>query len=376
MKIAYPGLPVFHGQSLNDYPRQIAEGMIKHYPQNDYLLYCTDHPSGAVAERILSHSNCALRTPARYYANPKAAWRVWGMTGQLRADRPDLYHGLDGTLPLNFSKRVAVGVVTIHDLSFIAYPKLFNPLERRLRRARTAAAVARARKVIAVSRYVADQLTGEMGVDKTKVEVIYPAAGEMFGMRPEDTRLQAVAAKYRLPERFIVAPEGPDDIHNPELIIRALAMTQAHDVHVVMTGGSKAERRELRRRAREEGVSARVHLTGPVDDATLAALYSLADAMVAPGFYSGFPMRVAQAMKAGTPVICSNTGTYAEITGDAALQIYPGDVRSLSEALGDISARRADTGTMVARGREMAGNFDLHQMIDSTFFTYLAALDQ
>lgn len=348
---------------------------MEHYPQNDYLLYCADRPSGAEAKRILSRSNCALRTPARYYANPKAAWRVWGMTGQMRADHPDLYHGLDGTLPLNFSKRVAVGIVTIHDLSFIAYPKLFNPLERRLRRARTAAAVARARKVIAVSHCVAHQLTAEMGVDKTKIEVIYPAVGEEFAMRPDSNILRTVAAKYRLPERFIVAPEGVDDIHNPELIIRALTITQASDVHVVMVGGSKAERRELRRRAREEGVSARVHLTDSVDNATLAALYALADAVVAPGFYSGFPMRVAQAMKAGTPVICSNTGAYAEITGDAAMQIYPEDIRSLAEAFGTIAARRTDTAAMAARGRELARNFDLGQMIDSTFFTYLAALD-
>ncbi len=376
MKIAYPGLPVFHGESLYDYPRQIAEGMMEHYASNDYLLYCTDRPSGAAAERILSRTNCALRMPARYYANPKAAWRVWGMTGQLRADRPDLYHGLNGTLPLNFSKRDAVAVVTIHDLSWLSYPKLFNPLERRLRRARTAAAVARADKVIAVSHFVAGQLTKEMGVDKEKIDVIYPAVGEMFSIRPQENTLQAVAARYRLPERFIVAPEGPDDIHNPELIIRALTMTRAQDVHVVITGGNKPERRELRRRAREEGVSGRIHLTGPVSDITLSALYALADAAVAPGFYSAFPMRVAQAMKAGTPVICSNTGAYAEITADAAIQIYPEDVRSLSEAFGTIAARTADTQTMAARARESASHFDLHQMIDSTFFTYLAALDQ
>lgn len=348
---------------------------MEHYPSNDYLLYCTERPSGSAARGFFRRPNCAIRTPARYYANPKAAWRIWGMTDQLRADRPDIYHGLDGTLPLNFRKRDAA-VVTIHDLGWLEYPKLYNPLSCRLRRMRTSAAVATARKVIAVSRYVADQLTSALRVDRNKIEVIYPSVSDVFRRSPDGTLISAVAEKYRLPERFFIAPEGPSDIHNPELIIRAMTIPAAAQVHVVITGCTKTTRHELRRRAHEENVSSRLHLTGPVDDITLAALYARAEAIVAPGFYSAFPMRVAQAMTAGIPVICSNVGAYAEIAGRDALLIYPEDVRSLAEAFHTILADKADTGAMRTRAREAAHRFDIRQMIDSTFFTYLAALDQ
>lgn len=373
MKIAYPGHPIHHDRALHGYPRRLAAGMMEHYADNDYLVYSTEHPGD---DPLTERENCAVRTPARYYANPKAVWRVWGMTAQLRADRPDLYHGLDGTLPLNLRRRDVVSVVTVHDLGWLVYPKLYSPVVRFLRRLRTTAALRHARRVIAVSQYVADQLSDVLHVDKHKIEVIYPAVSEVFGRRVDAARRNAVSRRYKLPERFMVAPEGLQDIHNPELILRALGTPGAKETHMVLTGGTRRERRELRRRAREAGVSSRIHLTGPVDDSTRAALYALADAVVAPGFYAGFPVHVAEAMAAGAPVICSHAGAYAEIAGDAPLLINPEEVRSLAGAIAAITSGEADTERMAARGRERAHHFTSRQMTDSTFFTYLAALEQ
>lgn len=80
-----------------------------------------------------------------------------------------------------------------------------------------------------------------------------------------------------------------------------------------------------------------VHFAFDLDATTLKALFAEADAFVLPSFHEGFGMPVAEALMAGTPVICSDAGALPEISGGIGLTVPAGDSVSLGKALLDFA---------------------------------------
>ncbi len=81
------------------------------------------------------------------------------------------------------------------------------------------------------------------------------------------------------------------------------------------------------------GLKERVIFVGYVSDSDLVDLYQAADIYMDPSLYEGFGLQVLEAMSCGTPVLCSNTTSLAEITGDAALTYKPTDIRGFADGI-------------------------------------------
>jgi alpha-1,3-rhamnosyl/mannosyltransferase len=87
---------------------------------------------------------------------------------------------------------------------------------------------------------------------------------------------------------------------------------------------------------------------GFVSDDDLVTLYRRATALVAPTSYEGFGLPVLEAMRLGTPVICSRASSLPEVAGTAALWVEPRDEAQLAEAIcqvlddADLRARMRD----------------------------------
>ena len=81
------------------------------------------------------------------------------------------------------------------------------------------------------------------------------------------------------------------------------------------------------------GVADRVIFTGFVDDLTRNSLYRVADAAVFPSLYEPFGIVALEGMAAGTPVVVSDIGGFAEIIqhGHNGLTTYTGNSQSLAD---------------------------------------------
>lgn len=113
-----------------------------------------------------------------------------------------------------------------------------------------------------------------------------------------------------------------------------------------------------------------VHVLGEVDDATLAALYAHALALVHASVYEGFGLPVLEAMALGCPVIAHELPVLRDLFGDAPCYADPADPPAMEAALAQVTipGTRAQR---IAQGRAQAAAFSA----DRTAQALHAALD-
>jgi glycosyltransferase involved in cell wall biosynthesis len=112
------------------------------------------------------------------------------------------------------------------------------------------------------------------------------------------------------------------------------------DAQLVIAGGASildhsAYRDQFNQRLVEAGVAAAaVHLTGPIADGNMPALYRLATALVFASVKEGFGLCVLEAMASGTPVIVSSTRPFTDYLAEHdAIWCDPLQAASIADAM-------------------------------------------
>lgn len=82
-----------------------------------------------------------------------------------------------------------------------------------------------------------------------------------------------------------------------------------------------------------------------------------ARALLFPSLYEGFGLPVLEAMTLGTPVMTSNVGALAEISGDAALLVNPLDIKEMTTAIQRLEGENDLCEDLSQRGLKRADKF-------------------
>ena len=101
---------------------------------------------------------------------------------------------------------------------------------------------------------------------------------------------------------------------------------------LVIAGGGDFDKEELKLLMEKEVLSNIIKLK-KIDNNELNLLYNYCSGLIYPSLYEGFGMPVLEAMKAGSPVICSNSSSLPEVAGEAAIFINPDNISELESAL-------------------------------------------
>jgi glycosyltransferase involved in cell wall biosynthesis len=305
---------------------------------------------------------------------------VWEQTmfpAAVAARRADLVHGLVNVLPL---VSATPGVVTVHDLAFLRMPELLPANKRAYLSAICRASVSRARRVIAVSRQTADELTEFFGTSSEKVVVVPNGVGASFAPIDEGAQ-RAFRALKRLPDRYLLFVGTLEPRKNLPLLVRAYARWRKQtddanlDVKLVLAGGRGWYYDELFGSVREAGVEDAVILPGFVASDELPAWYGSALAFVFPSWTEGFGLPVLEAMACGTPVLCSATASPQEVTRGAALTFDRGDADALVHALHLMVGQAALRAELAQRGLERAAEFSWRRSALETLAVYEEAVE-
>src|SRR5207245_8902714 len=144
---------------------------------------------------------------------------------------------------------------------------------------------------------------------------------------------------------------------NIERLIQAfqvLVRDRGHDIALVIVGPKRFHADLIVDAARS--LSDRVHFTGYITGAQLAACYRCSTAFVFPSLYEGFGLPALESMAQGAPVACSTAGALPEVCGRAAVYFDPRSVDAMVDAvekiLGDANLRKSLVDAGLSRARE------------------------
>ncbi|MHB8681169.1 MAG: glycosyltransferase family 4 protein [Acidimicrobiales bacterium] len=281
---------------------------------------------------------------------------LWGRTALPPAEwflgPIDVVHGTNYVVP---PTRRAARVLTVHDLTTTRFPELcddatlrFPELVRR--------AVADGAFVHTPSRFVADEVVAEFGVDPARVRAVHhgiPGPLESAMATAPASGVPAVTGRYVL---AVGTVEPRKDY--PGLVRAFTAVAGAvPDVALVIAGRDGWGASRLDDAVAASPVRSRIVRTGYLAAGALHDLLARAAVLAFPSLYEGFGFPPLQAMAAGVPVVATAAGAVPEVVGDAALLVPPGDGDALGEALvaalQDDSTRRR----LVDAGRLRSSSF-------------------
>jgi glycosyltransferase involved in cell wall biosynthesis len=311
----------------------------------------------------------ALRLPAmcpdRYRViapPPRLAHRaghLWeqGLLPALASGHPLLYSPAN-LAPVLYPRNAVV----IHDAAALRHPEAYSPAYVAYQRRMLPALARRARVLITVSEFSRGELVEMLGVAPERITVIPEGVDERFFAATPD---RVVAARYALPERYVLALGTVSERKNLDVLGRAAGALHERGIELVVAG---SERGYLR------GSAAGLRRLGYVGEADLPAVYAGAQALAMPSRYEGFGLPCLEAMAAGTPVVAAARAALPETVADAGLLIDPDDAAGFAQALVSVVDDPDMHARLVAAGRSRAARFSWSATALRTDETLMAAL--
>ncbi len=360
----------YRGAGVSNYSRELLRALgdlvLRSAPHDHVTAYVhTRQPDLDGIEQVVS--TLPLERPAA-----RIAWEQSVLPAHLKSSRADLVHGLVNVLPL---AAPCPGVVTVHDLSFVRTPQKLPPLKRAYHTALSRASVARAARVIAVSRQTAADLETFWGVPAARISVVHNGVASRFAPQPPAV-VAALRERNNLPARYVLYLGTLEPRKNLERLLRGYARwveegsDDTADVALVLAGAKGWYYDEIFRTVMALGLAERVIFPGFVAAAELPAWYAGATAFVYPSLFEGFGLPVLEAMACGVPVICSRVPSLLEVAGDAAIAVAADDETGFGAALRLVVAQPRLRAELRARGLAQAARFSWRRCAEQTLAVY------
>ena len=308
MRIGVDGRPLSHPFSgIGVYTQEILSriGSTAH----DLFIYLDREPERPIDISGTFRSGPSRRLSGLLRAN--VAFAHWA-----EQDKVDVFFSPRHHLPLALGNTPAV--VTIHDMVWRVAPETMHPLNRFLDTTLMPLALAKAKRVIAVSADTANRIGEYCG--RRDVTTIHNGARDLP---------HAVPFTHPRPYFLFVGTKEPRKNLKGTLegFNRALAAgLNNHDLVLVGATGWGDSGLDA------SVASDRIVDLGAISAERLSGVYQSCTALTLASLYEGFGIPLVEAMQYGKPVITSATGATAEVAGDAAILVDPGNPASIARA--------------------------------------------
>ncbi|MFT5919730.1 MAG: hypothetical protein ACI9FU_001544, partial [Granulosicoccus sp.] len=206
MRIGFDAKRAFLNRTgLGNYSRGVIDLALISSSVKSIVLFTPNNSKPLLSETCLQNGRVETVTPPWYFLGPfKSMWRTDFVTGQFAKHRLDLYHGLSNELPNGIEKSGVASVVTIHDLIFLHYPKYYKSIDRKIYDFKVRHACEMATRIIATSQQTANDIVSKIGIDRSKISVVYQGCDQRFQSSVSKEELNRVSVKLQLPVRYIL----------------------------------------------------------------------------------------------------------------------------------------------------------------------------
>ena len=315
---------------------------------------------------VKNFTNKGVKLPGRLFSF------LWKKGCSFKFDRlsgeADLFH-----FPNFISRPVKSGktVVTIHDLAFRRFPQYIEKKNLAFLNDNLPGTLARADKIIAVSRFTKDELLKFFPVPEKKIKVIHEGIDRSFRQINDHLQLAKVREKYKLPEKFLLWVGTLEPRKNIFGLLEAFAIFKARDktnCKLVMAGKRGWNYQGFFEKAQNLSLSDDVLLTEYVADEDLPFIYNLAEVFIFPSFYEGFGLPSLEAMACGLPVI--TTPALGEVVEEAALIVSPYEASEMARGMAEVLENTDLKASLIQKGLKQIEKFSWSKAASQTLSLY------
>ncbi len=300
---------------------------------------------------------------------PALAWEQVALPA--RAARAALLFCPSYTCPLAYPGRIVVANHGIYE----ALPDEFSRRDRLRATPLNRWSARRAQRVIVNSRQTASDLARFFGVRADKVDVVYPAAAEIFFADHDPVASEAeVVRAFGASVPYVLFVGKMAKRRNVPNLIRAFSQVVRREAlphHLLLVGPNTAGV-AVDDLAAAGGVSDLVTWLPHLEQDRLAHLYARADVFTLPTTYEGISWTMFEAMASGTAVLTVDHPTLAEGAADAAYVVASPSVSDIEAGLTALLTDAVLRSQFAAGGRQRAEQFSWQHAATQT----MAILDR
>lgn len=375
LKVAFGGYALLAPLTgVGQYSYQLAN-WLKKQPDLAIDFFYGNGFSPELQDKVLPGAGMLRKLARRFVPNAYAIRRALEQrhfsAGALR-NQYDLYHE-PNQIALDFRGPT---VLTVHDLSWIRFPQTHPPERVRAMERYFEPSLRKASLLLTDSEFVKKELIEVFGVDPALVLPISLGLDPIF--RPQDAaathellrKLDLVHGEYFLSVGTL------EPRKNLQATIAAYAnLSQAmRGRHPLVIVGMMGWRTTAIERLLEPLVrSGQARVLGYLKRADLAAVTAGAMSMVYPSLYEGFGLPPLEAMGCGVPPITSNVSSLPEVVADAGIQVAPGDIDALAQAMALLADDRGLRASLSAKAIARAAQFTWEKCAAETAAAYRRA---
>lgn len=282
-------------------------------------------------------------------------WTHLRLGWALRRQPPDLFFTPAHVIPLSY---FGPSVATVHDLGYHYYPGAHTRFQVAYLNWSTLHNARRSRRILADSKATRDDLVRIYHIPPEKIAVVYPGVDRELGPVRDPDALSSVMTRYTINGPYMLYLGTIQPRKNLVRLIAAYAASGVEESLVLAGKAGWLSQPVLEAIARLPlAVQARIRITGFVDEADKAALFSGATALLYPSLYEGFGFPVLEAQVCETPVLCADSSSLPEVAGEGALLVNAADSEAIREGIRRLSQDQALREQLVAAGLENVRRF-------------------
>jgi glycosyltransferase involved in cell wall biosynthesis len=351
LRVLLDGTPLLgHRTGIGRYTSALAEELASMPDEVDVRAVAFTLRGWRALRTVLPHGVQARGLPVSARLLRQCWLRVPFPPVELLAGVTDVMHATNFVLPPTIR---AGGVVTIHDLAFLASPGDLPPSDARLPELVRQSAQ-RADVICTPTEAVARTVEERLGIGSDRI-VVTPLGVDpaWFASRPPN---DALRARLGLPSQYVLFVGAGGPRKGLETLLKAHA-TDTSLPPLVLAG------------PRQSGVDGRVIRTGYLADVDLRSVVAGASALVLPSRDEGFGLPVLEALACNVPVVCSDVPALREVSGGHALLTPVGDADALAHAMFE-AVETPPNATAQAARRTHASGYTWRRCAEATLVAY------
>ncbi len=309
--------------------------------------------------------------PFRQYKNfLPIAYSHFLVSASLEKEKLDVWHSPIPYLPLSYKNP---SVITVHDLTIYKFPKLFPQGQFLNTKLEIPNALKKAKKIIAVSQSIKQDLKKIFNIPEHKIKVIYNGINKELFQKSPELEIEKIKNRYSIKKDYILFLGTLEPRKNIETLIEAYELFQKNSTikyQLVIAGKEGWDAQKIYKKASHSSYKNEIIFTGYINPENLNALFSEAKVFVFPSLHEGFGMPVIEAMAKKIPVITSNIESLPEITAGSAILINPNKKEEISEALEIVLNNKELKIKLIEQGIKKAKEFCWEKCAKETLEVY------